>query len=32
VELVYPAGVGIVLAVVFIPVYRREQRQFAKLL
>lgn len=31
-QLVYPASVGVVLALVFIPIYRREQRQFAKLL
>ena len=26
-----PAGVGLVLMLVFVPVYRREQRHFAKL-
>jgi lipopolysaccharide transport system permease protein len=31
-ELAYPAGVGVALAIVFIPIFRREQRQFAKLL
>ena len=30
-ELAYPAGVGIALALLFIPVYRREERHFAKL-
>ena len=30
-ELAYPAAVGVVLTLVFLPVYRREQRHFAKL-
>ena len=30
-ELAYPAGVGLVLTLVFLPLYRREQRHFAKL-
>lgn len=30
-ELAYPAGVGLVLMLLFFPVYRREQRHFAKL-
>lgn len=30
-QLAYPAGVGIVLMLLFVPVYRREQRHFAKL-
>ncbi|HEV2786835.1 MAG TPA: hypothetical protein VGV67_10630 [Solirubrobacteraceae bacterium] len=30
-ELVYPAAVGVVLTLVFLPIYRREQRHFAKL-
>ena len=30
-QLAYPAGVGIVLTLVFLPIYRREQRHFAKL-
>ncbi len=30
-ELAYPAGVGLVLMLLFVPVYRREQRHFAKL-
>jgi len=30
-QLAYPAGFGLILAVVFIPLYRYEQRHFAKL-
>jgi ABC-type polysaccharide/polyol phosphate export permease len=30
-ELAYPFGAGLLLALVFFPVYRREQRHFAKL-
>jgi ABC-type polysaccharide/polyol phosphate export permease len=30
-QLLYPAAVGVLLSLVFIPVYRREQRHFAKL-
>lgn len=30
-QLAYPVGVGIVLMVAFLPLYRREQRHFAKL-
>jgi ABC-type polysaccharide/polyol phosphate export permease len=30
-HLLYPAATGVLLAVVFIPIYRREQRHFAKL-
>ena len=30
-QLVYPAGIGVVLTLVFLPLYRREQRHFAKL-
>ena len=30
-QLVYPAFVGLVLAAIFVPVYRHEQRHFAKL-
>jgi ABC-type polysaccharide/polyol phosphate export permease len=30
-ELAYPAGVGVALALAFVPVYRREERHFAKL-
>lgn len=30
-ELAYPAGFGLLLMAVFIPLYRREQRHFAKL-
>jgi ABC-type polysaccharide/polyol phosphate export permease len=30
-QLAYPVGAGVLLALVFFPVYRREQRHFAKL-
>ena len=30
-ELAYPVGAGLLLTLVFLPVYRREQRHFAKL-
>ena len=30
-QLAYPAAVGIVLTLIFLPLYRREQRHFAKL-
>jgi lipopolysaccharide transport system permease protein len=30
-ELAYPAAAGVVLTLIFLPVYRREQRHFAKL-
>jgi ABC-type polysaccharide/polyol phosphate export permease len=30
-ELAYPAAVGVLLMLLFVPVYRREQRHFAKL-
>jgi ABC-type polysaccharide/polyol phosphate export permease len=30
-QLTYPVGAGVLLALVFFPVYRREQRHFAKL-
>ena len=30
-QLAYPAAVGVVLMIVFVPLYRREQRHFAKL-
>ncbi len=31
-ELLYPAGLGLALLAVFVPVFRAEQRQFAKIL
>ncbi len=31
-ELLYPAAIGVVLLVLFVPVFRSEQRQFAKIL
>lgn len=30
-QLAYPAAVGIALTLAFLPLYRREQRHFAKL-
>ena len=30
-QLAYPAGIGVALTLVFVPLYRREQRHFAKL-
>ena len=30
-QLAYPVAIGVLLGVVFIPIYRREQRHFAKL-
>jgi ABC-type polysaccharide/polyol phosphate export permease len=32
VELLYPAALGVVLLAVFVPIFRSEQRQFAKIL
>jgi ABC-type polysaccharide/polyol phosphate export permease len=31
-ELLYPAALGVVLLLVFVPVFRSEQRQFAKIM
>jgi ABC-2 type transport system permease protein len=31
-EILYPLGVAVVLLAIFVPIYRREQRQFAKIL
>jgi ABC-type polysaccharide/polyol phosphate export permease len=31
-ELLYPLGVAVVLLIVFVPIYLREQRHFAKVL
>lgn len=30
-ELLYPAGIGLLLLAIFVPLYRAEQRQFAKI-
>jgi hypothetical protein len=31
-ELLYPAGLGLALLAIFVPVFRAEQHQFAKIL
>ena len=31
-ELLYPAALGVVLMLVFVPLFRSEQRQFAKVM
>ena len=31
-ELLYPAALGVVLLAVFVPLFRSEQRQFAKIM